>query len=135
MRYVVVGCGKVGARLAQELLEEGHDVAVIARNTEAFRRLPSDFSAPLIVGSGVDEDVLERAGAREADALAAVTDEDNLNIMAAEVARLKFGIRNVVARVYDVELAEFYRGQGIKTICPTTTVVGTVREALYDPEG
>jgi trk system potassium uptake protein TrkA len=132
MRFVVIGCGKVGSRLAQELVAEGHDVSIVARNSDAFRRLPPDFPAPLLVGSGIDEDVLERAGAREADALAAVTEDDNLNIMSAEVARLKFGIRNIVARVYDVELAEFYRGQGIRTICPTTTVVGTVREALYE---
>lgn len=135
MRYIVVGCGKVGSRLAMDLAAEGHDVAVVARNSDAFRRLPPDFPAPLIVGTGVDEDVLERAGAREADALAAVTEDDNLNIMSAEVARLKFGIPTVVARIYDVELAEFYREQGIKPICPTSMVVASVREALHDQEG
>src|SRR3990172_2425160 len=130
MRFVIVGCGKVGSRLVQELVGEGHEVTVIARNPDAFRRLPPDFPAPLLVGTGSDEDVLERAGAREADALAAVTEDDNLNVMAAEVARLKFGVPNVIARVYDVELADFYRGQGIRTICPTSTVVAQVRDAL-----
>lgn len=134
MKYIVIGCGKVGARLAMDLIDEGHDVAVVASNVDAFRRLPSNFPGYLIVGSGSDDDVLERAGAREADALAAVTDDDNLNIMAAEVGRMKFGVRNVVARVYDVELADFYQSQGIKTVCPTVMVVGTVRDALATPE-
>lgn len=133
MRYIVIGCGKVGSRLAQDLVSEGHDVSVVARNADAFRRLPPEFPAPMIVGNGIDEDVLERAGAREADGLAAVTDDDNLNIMSAEVARLKFGIPNVVARIYDVELADFYRGQGIRPICPTVTVVASVRDALAQP--
>lgn len=132
MRYVVIGCGKVGSRLAQDLAEEGHEVTIVSSNADAFRRLPPDFTAPMLVGSGIDEDVLERAGAREADALAAVTDDDNLNVMSAEVARLKFGVPKVIARVYDTELAEFYAGQGIQTICPTTTVVGQVRDALRD---
>lgn len=129
-RYIVVGCGKVGSRLALELSGEGYEVSVVASNADAFRRLPSGFSGELIVGSCVDEDVLEQAGAASAVALAAVSDDDNLNIMAAELARLKFGIRNVVARIYDVELADFYATQGIRTICPTVTVVGRVRDAL-----
>src|SRR5687768_11143159 len=102
MRFVIVGCGKVGSRLAQDLLAEGHDVSIVSSSSEAFRRLPPDFSAPLIIGSAIDEDVLEEAGARDAHGLAAVTDDDNLNIMAAELAQLKFGVRNVIARVYDV---------------------------------
>lgn len=130
VRYVIVGCGKVGSRLAVELLGDGHEVSVVAGSAEAFRRLPANFPAPLVVGSEVDEDVLERAGCRGADALAAVTDDDNLNIMAAELAKLKFGVRNVVARIYDIELAAFYSQQGIATICPTTTVVGSTRSAL-----
>src|SRR5436309_2879282 len=133
MRYIVIGCGKVGAHLAQELVAQGHDVSVVARNVEAFRRLPPDFPSPLILGNGIDEDVLERAGAREADGLAAVTEDDNLNIMSAEVARLKFGIQKVVARIYDTELAEFYRDQGIFPVCPTLMVVGSVLEALSEP--
>lgn len=129
-RYIVVGCGKVGSRLALELVEEGHEVSIVASNVDAFRRLPSDFSGQLIVGSCIDEDVLDRAGARGANAFAAVSDDDNLNIMAAELARLRFGIDNVVARVYDVELAEFYMTRGIRTVCPTVTVVGRVRASL-----
>lgn len=129
-RYIVVGCGKVGSRLAIELIQEGHEVSIVASNADAFRRLPSDFGGQLIVGSCVDEDVLDKAGARGAAALAAVSDDDNLNIMAAELARLKFGIRNVVARIYDVELSDFYSHQGIKTVCPTVTVVGKVRSSL-----
>ncbi|HVE90864.1 MAG TPA: TrkA family potassium uptake protein [Actinomycetota bacterium] len=130
MRYVVIGCGKVGSRLALNLVDDGHEVAVVAGNVDAFRRLPSDFAGSLVVGSGVDEDVLERAGTRGADALAAVSEDDNLNIMAAELGRSKFGVRNVVARVYDIELAEFYAGQGIRTVCPTVTLVSRVRDAL-----
>lgn len=130
MRYIVVGCGKVGSRLATDLASDGHEVNVIAGNADAFRRLPPDFSGGVVVGSGVDEDVLDRAGVRGADALAAVSDDDNLNIMAAELARVSFGVTNVVARVYDTELANFYNEQGIKTICPTVTVVGRVRDAL-----
>jgi trk system potassium uptake protein TrkA len=132
MKYIVVGCGKVGAHLAQELVAQGHEVSVVGRNVEAFRRLPPDFPAPLILGTGIDEEVLERAGAREADGLAAVTEDDNLNIMSAEVARLKFGIAKVVARIYDTELAEFYKDQGIHPVCPTLTVAGDVLQALSE---
>ena len=130
MRYLVIGCGKVGSRLAADLVNDGHDVNVVSSNADAFRRLPSDFPGQLVVGLPTEDEVLERAGAREADGMAAVTDDDNLNIMVAEVCRVRFGIRSVVARIYDVELASFYAGQGIRTVCPTVPVVAGVREAL-----
>ena len=130
MRCLVIGCGKVGSRLATDLVADGHDVSVVSSNSDSFRRLPDDFPGALVVGQCTEDDVLERAGAREADAVAAVTEDDNLNIMVSELCRTRFGIRIVVARIYDVELAEFYGGQGMRTICPTVPVVADVRTAL-----
>jgi trk system potassium uptake protein TrkA len=131
MKIVVVGSGKVGSRLAMELVEEGHEVTIIARTTESLHRLPESFAGRIVVGLGMNRYVLEEAGIREAEALAAVTEDDSLNIAAAKVAKEQFGVPRVVSRIYDPELAAFYMEQGIATICPTRMVVGRAKESLF----
>jgi len=101
MNIIVVGCGRVGSQLATMLSVEGHNVIVIDRDENAFRRLGTTFNGVTIKGLGFDEDVLEGAGIREADVFAAVTDLDNTNLMAAEVARKLFGVKHAVARLYN----------------------------------
>lgn len=116
MHVVIVGCGRVGSSLARELVAAGHTVAVIDRKPEAFVRLGDDFTGQKIAGIGFDHDILIQAGIEHADALAAVTNGDNSNILVARVAREKFSIERVVARIYDPKRAAIYERVGIATV-------------------
>lgn len=111
-----MGCGRVGASLAGQLEEHGHSVAVVDQNPEAFRRLPAGFEGRRVTGVGFDRDALAQAGIEDAFALAAVSNGDNSNIIAARVARETFGVANVVARIYDPRRAEVYQRLGIPTV-------------------
>ncbi|MFT4199400.1 potassium channel family protein [Gordonia sp. (in: high G+C Gram-positive bacteria)] len=123
MRIVIMGCGRVGASLADAMQRRGHEVSVIDRNPDAFNRLGPDFTGSTIRGVGFDRDVLIRAGIESADAFAAVSSGDNSNIVAARVARETFGVERVVARIYDARRAEVYARLGIPTVAtvPWTT--------------
>jgi trk system potassium uptake protein TrkA len=130
MRIVILGCGRVGAYLAKMLIAESHQVTVIDRNIEAFRRLGSDFTGDLVVGTGIDEDVLRRAGIEQAEAFVAVTNGDNTNVMAAQVAREIFGVPRVICRIYDPLREEIYRTLELETICPTILEATNIKEVL-----
>lgn len=130
MRIVIMGCGRVGSLLAAQLWREGHAVSVIDMSPKSFRRLPEDFGGTTVIGTGIDEDVLRQAGIEGADAFVAVTEGDNRNIMAAQVAREIFGVPEVVARIYDPGREAIYRELGIDSICPTTVVCSLVQERL-----
>lgn len=116
MHVVIMGCGRVGSSLARALEVRGHTVAVIDSNPDAFRRLGPSFSGDKVTGYGFDQQVLEKAGIRQAAAFAAVSSGDNSNIISARVAREMFGIDNVVARIYDPRRAEVYQRLGISTV-------------------
>ncbi len=111
-----MGCGRVGAELAQTLERQGHTVAVVDRDPTAFRRLGSGFGGRRVTGIGFDRDTLREAGIEEAGAFAAVSSGDNSNIIAARVAREMFGIEHVAARIYDPRRAEVYQRLGIPTV-------------------
>jgi len=111
-----MGCGRVGATLAQSLESRGHSVAVIDQNPDAFRRLDVAFSGNKVTGLGFDRDTLRTAGIDDCYAFAAVSDGDNSNILAARVVRETFGVENVVARIYDPHRAEIYQRLGIPTV-------------------
>jgi trk system potassium uptake protein TrkA len=130
MRVVIVGCGRVGAHLATTLDHRGDDVAVIDSNPNAFSRLREDFRGLAIRGTGIDEDVLRSASITSADAFLAVTNRDNTNLMAAQVARDVFGVQTVAARVYDPVRAEIFANMGIVTICPTITITNLLMDTL-----
>ncbi|MDA8312363.1 MAG: TrkA family potassium uptake protein [Actinomycetota bacterium] len=130
MHVVVVGCGRVGSGLAVSLTAEGHSVALIDRNPRAFRRLPDDWPGQRVHGSGFDRDHLDEAGARRADALAAVTSGDNSNILTVRIARETYGIDHVVARIYDPRRAEIYQRLGIPTVATVTWTIDQVRRRL-----
>jgi trk system potassium uptake protein TrkA len=123
MRVLIVGCGRVGAALAQMMDRDGHEVTVIDINPAAFNRLSSDFRGRMVLGNGIDEDVLRSAGVEQADAFASVTEGDNRNIMAAQIAREVFHVRRVITRVNDPVRTSVYHDLGLETICPT--VMGT----------
>src|SRR2546428_6131405 len=127
VHVVVVGCGRVGSELAAELEGQGHTVAVIDKNRNAFRRLPDRFTGRAVLGFGFDREHLEQAGIREAGALAAVTSGDNSNILTARIARETFEIPNVVARIYDPRRAVIYQRLGIPTVA---TVAWTTDQVL-----
>ncbi len=128
MKIVILGCGRVGATLAGMLGKVGHTVSVIDQSSDAFQRLSPDFQGATFVGNGVDEDVLIRAGIREADAFAAVTNGDNRNIMASQIAKEIFKVKKVVCRIYDPIREETYRELGLETFCPT--IVGS--QIIFD---
>jgi trk system potassium uptake protein TrkA len=119
MKVVLMGCGRVGSRLATMLDAEGHDVTVIDTNSRAFRRLPGSFKGTTVLGTGIDEEVLVRGGIESADVFVATTEGDNRNIMAAQVAQKVFNVPTVIARMYDVGRAEVFEKLGVKTYCPT----------------
>jgi trk system potassium uptake protein TrkA len=130
MKYLIVGCGRVGATLAKLLAVESHDVTVVDENPAAFKRLGNKFNGRVEVGTGIDYDVLARAGAGTADGFVAVTDGDNRNVMAALIAQRMFGIKKIVARIYDPPRGQLYRELGIETVCPTTLGAKIVRDKL-----
>lgn len=119
MKVVIMGCGRVGSRLAMLLDSEGHQVTVIDTTSRAFRRLGSDFKGTTILGTGIDEDVLRRGGTDSADIFVATTEGDNRNLMAAQVAQKVFNVPVVVARTYDVGRAKVFAELGVRTYCPT----------------
>lgn len=127
MHMIVVGCGRVGSTIARELAAAGHEVVVIDRNPEAFRRLGEAFPGRTVVGIGFDRDVLTQAGISEHSAVMAVTSGDNSNILIARVAREMFGIEKVVARIYDPRRAAIYQRLGIATVA---TVAWTSSQIL-----
>jgi trk system potassium uptake protein TrkA len=120
---VVMGCGRVGSALAAGLNRIGHEVAIIDRDPDAFRRLDPGFTGHRVVGMGFDRDVLLKAGIERAEAFAAVSSGDNSNIISARVARENFGVSRVVARIYDAKRAAVYERLGIPTVAtvPWTT--------------
>jgi trk system potassium uptake protein len=130
MNVVIMGCGRVGSELAAILDREGHQVTVLDIDPDSFSQLPSDFRGSVVVGNGIDQDVLRRVGVAAADAFVAVTPGDNRNVMAAQMAKHLFGVRKVVCRVFDPIREEMYRSLGMETIGPTRVVAGLLKEAL-----
>jgi trk system potassium uptake protein TrkA len=128
MHVVIAGCGRVGSGLARDLVTQGFDVSIIDESPDAFHLLGDDFPGEFVVGRALDWDSLRAAGIEEAIAFVACTDGDNTNIVIAQVAQKKYGIRCVVARVYDPLRAELFAQAGIRTVCPTRDV----RIALFD---
>jgi trk system potassium uptake protein TrkA len=128
MRAVIVGCGRVGAGLAERLARAGHDVTIIDNNTEAFGRLEPDFPGQAIRADGTDEDVLRRVGTDTADWFYALTEGDNRNAFAAQMASETFGVKNVVAKVNDPVRAEAYTQLGVATICRTRLLVDALAQ-------
>jgi trk system potassium uptake protein TrkA len=120
VNIVILGCGRVGAALATKMDKAGHNVTIIDASSDSFQRLEPDFGGEKVVGNGVDEEILKRAGIEKADAFAAVTNGDNRNIMASQIAKEIFHVKKVVCRIYDPIRQETYNALGLDTICPTT---------------
>jgi len=134
MFIIIMGCGRVGARVASQLSRTGHEVTILDLAERAFSRLDADFTGTTLVGNGIDIDVLRRAGIERADAFAVVTQGDNRNIMAAQVARHIFHVPKVVTRIYDPLRQETFEMLGIEAISPTVIGADKFLEIL-DPDG
>ena len=130
MKVVIMGCGRVGAQLATLLDSGGHTVTVLDREAYSFRRLPPDFKGTALLGNGLDEEVLRRAGIEEADAFVVVTQGDNRNVMAAQIAKHIFNVPKVICRIYDPLRRELYETLGLRAISPTTIFAQMLREKV-----
>jgi trk system potassium uptake protein TrkA len=133
VKIIIVGSGRVGASMADAYDRAGHDVAIIDIRTDAFDRLPSGFGGRAIRGDGTDEDVLRRAGAEGADVFLAMTEGDNRNVMAAQLAAEALGIERVVAKMNDPVRAQAYAELGIATLCRTGLMQDAVNAYLGFP--
>jgi trk system potassium uptake protein len=130
MKAIVIGCGRVGASIAHTLHDEGWDVVAVDEKEEALGRLGEGWDGGFIVGHGMDTSVLRRAGMDEADAVVVSTDGDNTNIVVGQAVQKLFGIQCVVVRLLDPARAEFYRTQGMRIVCPTSSAIDGLEEAV-----
>lgn len=133
MKFIVIGCGRVGAELSYHLFKSGHQVVVVDLKKESFNRLHPDFRGRTLEGEGLAENVLERAGIREADGFAAVTNSDALNAVISHAAREFFNVPVVVARNYDPSLRSVIEAFGLQTVGSTTWGAQRVEEMLMNP--
>ncbi|HEX7491619.1 MAG TPA: TrkA family potassium uptake protein [Candidatus Limnocylindrales bacterium] len=133
MKIVIVGCGRVGSTLAENLDADGHEVIIFDVKTSAFDRLPETFKGAAIRGDGTDVDVLRRSGAEGSDIFLALTEGDNRNVMAAQVATESLGVAQVIAKINDPVRAAAYAELGIATLCRTNLMVDSVANYLNLP--
>ncbi|MBI4186575.1 MAG: TrkA family potassium uptake protein [Chloroflexi bacterium] len=130
MKVIIVGCGRVGAHLAGLLDAEGHEVTILDNDAYSFRRLSPTFGGTAQLGNGIDQEALKRAGIETADAFVVVTQGDNRNIMAAQIAKYIFNVPRVVCRIYDPLRQELYQALGLESICPTVVFADMLKEKL-----
>jgi len=130
MKVVIMGCGRTGARLAGLLDADQHQVTILDTDTYSFRRLPHDFGGTALLGNGIDEEALKKAGIEEADAFVALTQGDNRNVMAAQIARHIFNVPKVICRIYDPIRRELYNTLDIEAFSPTTIFSQMLKERL-----
>jgi trk system potassium uptake protein TrkA len=130
MKLIVIGCGRVGSTIAKRFASEGWDVTAVDEKETALDRLGEDWTGGFVVGHGMDTAVLREAGIEDADALVVATDGDNTNLVIGQVAQSRFGIECTVVRILDPARADFYRERGLRTICPTSTAIDALDEAV-----
>jgi trk system potassium uptake protein TrkA len=130
MKVVIMGCGRLGAQLASLLDSDGHSVTILDIYAYSFRRLPHTFGGTALVGNGLNEEVLKKAGIEEADAFVAVTQGDNRNVMASQIAKHIFNVPRVICRIYDPLRQELYSTLGLEAFSPTTIFAQILKEKL-----
>lgn len=134
MNVLILGCGRSGATLAVQLSARGHNVTLIERNPESLRRLGKTYPCKIVVGDGLDEDVLIKSGVKEAHAFMAMTRGDNTNLMAAQIVQRKYQVAKVVVKVADPMRAEAYRKLGLFCINASSLIAGMCRDWLLENE-
>jgi trk system potassium uptake protein len=130
VKLIVIGCGRVGSTIAKRFASEGWDVTAVDEKEAALSRLGEDWAGGFIVGHGMDSTVLRDAGIDDADSVVVATDGDNTNLVIGQVAQKRFGIECTVVRILDPARADFYRERGLRTICPTSTAIDALSEAV-----
>lgn len=130
MKVVIMGCGRVGAQLASLLDADGHEITILDVDAYSFRRLATTFGGTALIGNGVDEAALRRAGIEGADVFVALTQGDNRNVMAAQIAKHIFNVPRVICRIYDPLRQELYDTLGIEAFSPTTIFAQLVKEKI-----
>lgn len=135
MKVIVIGAGRVGGSVALELRNAGWDVTVIDEREDALGRLGEDWGGEFFVGHGMDLQLLRDAGIEDADAVVVTTDGDNSNIVIGQMAQQKFQVRSVVVRILDPARAEFYSRRGLNVVCPTSSAIATLVDAVRASEG
>ncbi|MBA7680985.1 hypothetical protein ES703_89311 [subsurface metagenome] len=130
MKVIIMGCGRVGAQLAGLLDTDGHTVTILDTDAYSFRRLAPTFGGTALIGNGIDEEALKRAGIEETDVFVALTQGDNRNVMAAQIAKHIFNVPRVISRIYDPLRQELYDTLGIEAFSPTTIFAQLVREKI-----
>jgi len=132
VKVVILGCGRVGSTIASTMSRDGHDVTIIDMNPDSFRRLSKKYAGKMLIGNGMEEDTLSKAGLGNADAFMAVTNGDNRNIMSAQLAKVRFKVPKVVARIYDPIRAAAYAEMGVDTVCTTCIGAGVIRDMIQN---
>ena len=132
MKVIIMGCGRTGAQLASILDADGHDITILDINDYSFRRLPADFKGTALVGDGTDDETLIKAGIKETDAFIALTQGDNRNIMAAQIAKHIFKVPKIMLRIYDPLRRELYNTLGLEAFSPTVIFAQLLKENLGD---
>ncbi len=130
MKILIMGCGRTGARLAGMLDTAGHQVIIIDTDSYAFRRLPVDFRGTALVGNGLDKEALRKAGIQDVKVFVAISQEDNRNIMSAQIAKHIFNVESVICRIYDPLRQEIFEKLGIETFSPTTLFARLLQEKI-----
>lgn len=137
MFIVIVGAGRVGSSLARAMLKEGHEVSCLDEDSESHARLEVGLDRPwedeggqFTVGTGLEIDALLAAGIERADVFVAATDGDNTNIIISQIAKRRFNVPKVIARVLDPYRAEWYEEQGLHTISPTRVAIDLLEEEV-----
>jgi trk/ktr system potassium uptake protein len=130
VKLLVIGCGRVGSTIAKRFAAEGWDVTAIDEKEAALARLGEDWTGGFVVGHGMDTAVLREAGIEDADSVVVSTDGDNTNLVIGQVAQKRFGIECTVVRILDPARADFYRERGMRTVCPTSTAIDALTEAV-----
>lgn len=133
---LIIGCGRLGASLANRLTIAGYEVVVVDHLRENFQNnLPRDFPGKTLIGMEIDSNVLKRAGITRASAVVCVSRDENTNMMAADVARLQFGVQNVTVRIDQPQLVEAYRANGYSVISPVIEATNALEVALRSQKG
>lgn len=130
MKILIMGCGRVGALLATMLDSEGHKVTVLDRDTDSFQKLPTDFHGTALLGNGLDDETLKKAGIEGADVFVAVTQGDNRNVMSAQMAKHIFNVPKVICRIYDPLRRDMYEQLGLVAIGPTTVFAKMLKDEV-----
>jgi trk system potassium uptake protein TrkA len=132
MKVVIFGCGRTGSTVGLQLASRGHNVTIIEQNPSALKRLGTDHGCHIVIGSGLQEDVLEQAGIRTADVFFALTRGDNSNLMSAQLVKLAYNVPKVCVKVADPLRAEAYRKLGYFCITPSALTAGMMRDWITE---